>query len=112
METSWAFHEKLARNSPAKRASRKALYVPSTKSETAQARPERLTQPLADRTPQQLGTDRITGLHRIDVPCGHTMKNLESSRRTPLNNILFATDLSPAAEWALPFALELARRYR
>ena len=40
------------------------------------------------------------------------MKSLESSSRTSLNNILFATDLSPAAEWALPFALELARRYR
>ena len=40
------------------------------------------------------------------------MKRVESSSRTSLNNILFATDLSPAAEWALPFALELARRYR
>lgn len=39
------------------------------------------------------------------------MKTLEPSSRTSLNNILFATDLSPAAEWALPFALELARRY-
>lgn len=40
------------------------------------------------------------------------MKTLEPSSRTSLNNILFATDLSPAAEWALPFARELARRYR
>jgi nucleotide-binding universal stress UspA family protein len=40
------------------------------------------------------------------------MKSLEPSSRASLNNILFATDLSPAAEWALPFALELARRYR
>jgi len=40
------------------------------------------------------------------------MKSLEASSRTSLNNILFATDLSPAAEWALPFALELAHRYR
>jgi nucleotide-binding universal stress UspA family protein len=39
------------------------------------------------------------------------MKSLDSSSRTSLNNILFATDMSPAAEWALPFALELARRY-
>jgi nucleotide-binding universal stress UspA family protein len=39
------------------------------------------------------------------------MKSLASSSRRSLNNILFATDLSPAAEWALPFALELARRY-
>lgn len=40
------------------------------------------------------------------------MKSFEASGRTSLNNILFATDLSPAAEWALPFALELAHRYR
>jgi nucleotide-binding universal stress UspA family protein len=40
------------------------------------------------------------------------MKSLKSSPRTSLNNILFATDLSPAAEWALPSAIELARRYR
>ncbi len=113
MEAScWAFHGKMARNSPAQRASRKTLYVPSAKSETAQARPERLTPRLADRTPQQSGTDGITGLRRLDVPCGRTMKSLESSSRTSLKNILFATDLSPAAEWALPFALELARRYR
>ena len=113
METScWAFRDKLARNRPAQRALRKALSMPSAKSETAQARPERLTQPLADRTLQQPGTNGSPGLHRLDVPCGRTMKSLESRSRTSLNNILFATDLSPAAEWALPFALELARRYR
>jgi nucleotide-binding universal stress UspA family protein len=40
------------------------------------------------------------------------MEGLKSSSRTSLNNILFATDLSPAAERALPFALDLVRRYR
>jgi hypothetical protein len=43
MEASWPFRDEIARNSPEQRASSKALYVPSTKSETVQARLERLT---------------------------------------------------------------------
>ena len=36
---------------------------------------------------------------------------LDTTRQIALRNILFATDLSPAAEKALPFALEIAHRY-
>jgi nucleotide-binding universal stress UspA family protein len=36
---------------------------------------------------------------------------LDTTGRLALNNILFATDLSPAAEKALPYALEIGRRY-
>ena len=49
METSWAFRDDMARNRPAHRAPRKALDVPSSKSETVQERLERLTQPVADK---------------------------------------------------------------
>jgi len=40
------------------------------------------------------------------------MKTFDSRSRALFNSILFATDLSPAAERALPVALDLARRYR
>lgn len=36
---------------------------------------------------------------------------LDSTRQIALRKILFATDLSPAADKALPYALEIARRY-
>jgi nucleotide-binding universal stress UspA family protein len=40
------------------------------------------------------------------------MKTLDVASQLKLNNILYATDLSFAAERALPYALEIARRYR
>jgi len=39
------------------------------------------------------------------------MKALDKTTHLRLTNILFATDLSPAAERALPYALALARRF-
>ena len=39
------------------------------------------------------------------------MKTLDSTTRVAFENILFATDLSPSAENALPYAVEIARRY-
>jgi nucleotide-binding universal stress UspA family protein len=39
------------------------------------------------------------------------MKALELRRRIHLNNILFTTDFSPAADVALPYAAELARHF-
>src|SRR5665213_1968396 len=38
-------------------------------------------------------------------------KVLDTTSQIGLKNILFATDLSPAADKALPYALEIARRY-
>lgn len=42
----------------------------------------------------------------------HKMKTLDSTVRVRFANILFTTDLSAAAERALPYALEIARRYQ
>src|ERR1700687_900073 len=39
------------------------------------------------------------------------MKTLDCQTRIALKNILFATDFSAAAEAALPFAIQIARRY-
>src|SRR5712691_5930344 len=39
------------------------------------------------------------------------MKTLDGRTRVSLKNILFATDYSPAARAALPYALGIARRY-
>ncbi len=39
------------------------------------------------------------------------MKTLDSTTRVAFENILFATDLSPSAENALSYAVEIARRY-
>jgi nucleotide-binding universal stress UspA family protein len=39
------------------------------------------------------------------------MKTLESTTRVRFKNILFATDLSTSTEKALPYAVEIARRY-
>ena len=39
------------------------------------------------------------------------MKTLDAKSRVSLKNILFATDFSPAAEAALPYALGIARRF-
>jgi nucleotide-binding universal stress UspA family protein len=39
------------------------------------------------------------------------MKTLDSTTRVTFKNILFATDLSPSAEKALPYAVEIAHRY-
>lgn len=39
------------------------------------------------------------------------MKTLDSRTRIALKNILFTTDFSPAADAALPFAIQMARRY-
>lgn len=39
------------------------------------------------------------------------MKTLDVARQLRLKNILYATDLSFAAERALPYALQIARRY-
>jgi len=39
------------------------------------------------------------------------MKTLDSTTRVRFKNILFATDLSPSADNALPYAVEIARRY-
>jgi len=39
------------------------------------------------------------------------MKTLDSTTRVVFENIIFATDLSPSAEKALPYAIEIAHRY-
>lgn len=39
------------------------------------------------------------------------MKTLDASTPVALKNILFTTDFSPAADAALPFAIQMARRY-
>src|SRR3974390_2959193 len=39
------------------------------------------------------------------------MKAVEAKTRVALKNILFATDFSPAAETALPYAIGLANQY-
>ena len=39
------------------------------------------------------------------------MKTLDCQTRIALKNILFMTDFSPAADAALPFAIQIARRY-
>jgi len=39
------------------------------------------------------------------------MKTLDAKTRIQLNNILFATDLSPTATAALPYAASLAKRF-
>jgi len=39
------------------------------------------------------------------------MRTLEARTRIEVKNILFATDLSPAAAGALPYAAELAKRF-
>ncbi len=39
------------------------------------------------------------------------MKMLDGKTRIALKNVLFATDFSPAANAALPFAIQIARRY-
>jgi nucleotide-binding universal stress UspA family protein len=40
------------------------------------------------------------------------MKVIDSTTRVRFANIMFTTDLSPAAERALPYAIEIARRYQ
>src|ERR1700745_129273 len=39
------------------------------------------------------------------------MKAVQARTRISLKNILFATDFSPAADAAAPFAIQIARRY-
>src|SRR5712692_48283 len=39
------------------------------------------------------------------------MRTLDIHTRVALKNILFTTDFSPAADAALPFAIQIARRY-
>jgi nucleotide-binding universal stress UspA family protein len=39
------------------------------------------------------------------------VKTLDAKTKIALRNILFATDFSPAADFALPYAVEVARRY-
>ena len=39
------------------------------------------------------------------------MKTVDVHTRVALKNILFTTDFSPAADAALPFAIQMARRY-
>lgn len=48
---------------------------------------------------------------QFELERGRGMKDLKPSSRVRLKNILYATDFSTAAEKALPFAVQIAKRY-